>query len=398
MSQSRSTEEVFRDHLDLRTRGEAELDIQRNYALDTVLIRHGRIYRGRDGVRKCVGELNDDIGTAEPTYDHVVVDGDVAFLEWSVHSNAVVVEDGVDTLIIRDGQIIAETNHYTVQRRAHSANRVSSGHRSPWRDSKDIDDEEAAEHAARLELRARSQDEVTVRDAYISLLSMKSGERVLEVGCGSGVVTRALAQRVMPDGKAVGADACSALLKIARNLANDAGLSKFVEFEEADCRNLPFPDRSFDAVVAVTTLSHVPNVERALAEMIRVTRPGGRMGIFDIDGDSTLISHPDRDLTRRIAAAFSDHGLVNGWLMRSLAGRLAELGLTDVRTRGFMPLDSGGYYARAAERAGEIAHEAGVISKNECVTWLEALRKEMAAGRFVSGRLHLFVWGTRSLS
>ena len=274
---------------------------------------------------------------------------------------------------------------------------ITAGRLSPWRESANIDDREAAEHAARLELRARSPDEVTVRDEYIGLLGVKPGERFLDVGCGSGVVTRALAQRVLPVGQVVGTDACGPLLKIARNLADETGMGSFIEFEEADCRNLPFPDKSFDGVIAVTTLSHVPHVERALAEMVRVTRPGGRMGVFDIDGDSTLISHPDRERTRRIAAAFSDHGLVNGWLMRSLAGMLVDLGLTDVRTRGFMPLDSGGYYARAAERAGEIALEAGAITKDECMEWLEALRAQIAAGRFVSGRLHLFVWGTRSL-
>jgi hypothetical protein len=82
--------------------------------------------------------------------------------------------------------------------------------------------------------------------------------------------------------------------------------------------------------------------------------------------------------------------------MRTLAGRLVELGLTDVHTRGFMPLDTGGYYARVAERAAEMAFEADAITKDECATWLEALREEMAAGRFIAGRLHLFVWGTRA--
>lgn len=271
------------------------------------------------------------------------------------------------------------------------------GRLSPWKASVRIGDEEAQEHAARLEQRARSRDEIGIREEYIGLLSIAPDERILEIGCGSGAVTRELAKRVGPHGRVVGTDACGPLLGIARRLANDAGLERIIEFEQADCRNLPFPDCAFDAVIAVTTLSHVPHVERALAEMVRVATPGGRIGVFDIDGDSTLISHPDHELTRRIATAFSDHGLVNGWLMRSLAGRLAALGLTGVRTRGFMPLDSDGYYARAAERAGEIALEAGAISADEHLRWREGLRAEMAAGRFISGRLHLFVWGTRSL-
>ena len=272
---------------------------------------------------------------------------------------------------------------------------MSTGEQSPWRDSTRLDEQQAREHAARLELRARAADEIAARDEYIRLLGIVPGEHVLEVGCGSGAVTRVLAQRVAPAGHVTGIDASDTLLEIARNLAQDAGLGRLIDFRQGDCRALPLADSSFDAALAVTTLSHVPNVERALVEMVRVTRPGGRIGVFDIDGDSFLISHPDRELTRRIAAAFSDHGLVNGWLMRSLAGIFRELGMSDVRTRGFMPLDTGGYYANAAARAAEIAFEAGAITDAERAQWLDELRLQIAASRFVAGRLHLFVWGTR---
>jgi ubiquinone/menaquinone biosynthesis C-methylase UbiE len=266
---------------------------------------------------------------------------------------------------------------------------------SPWRESKGINEAQAREHAERLELRAGSEDEVAVRNEYIRMLGIAAGERVLEVGCGSGAVARELARRVAPRGRVVGLDASAALLEVARELANDAGLSSLIEFQTGDCRALPFADASFDAALAVTTLSHVPNVERAIRELVRVIRPGGRVGVFDIDGDSFLISHPDRAMTRRIVEAFSDDGLVNGWLMRSLAGVLRELGLWDVRTRGFMPLDTGGYYARAAEKAADIALEAGAINNAERLDWLQALRDQFDAQRFVAGRLHLFVWGTR---
>jgi hypothetical protein len=127
-----------------------------------------------------------------------------------------------------------------------------------------------------------------------------------------------------------------------------------------------------------------------------VTRPGGRLGIFDMDGDSFLISHPDRACTRRIVAAFADHGQVNSWLMRSIKGVLEDLGMQDVQARGFMPLDKDGYYARAAERCAEVALEAGAITDEECSEWQRTLRGEMAAGRFIAGRLHVFAWGTRS--
>ena len=269
------------------------------------------------------------------------------------------------------------------------------GRLSVWRDSTGLDDKQAREHAARLELRGKADSEIAARDEYVRLLDVAPGERVLDVGCGSGVLTRTLARRVAPGGRAIGLDASSALLKVARELADEAGLGGLIEFREGDCRQLPFPDASFDAVVAATTLSHVPGAGRALAEMVRVTRPGGRVGVFDVDGDLTLFAHPDRELTRRIVAAFSDHGWVNGWLVRGLPTLLADLGIVNVKTRGFMPLESGGYYANRAERSAEMAVQTGAITSDEQARWLQALRVDIAAKRFLGGQLHLFVWGTR---
>lgn len=275
------------------------------------------------------------------------------------------------------------------------AEAMEFGRLSAWRDSAGLDDKQAREHAARLELRAGAESEIAARDEYVRLLGVAPGERVLDVGCGSGAVTRTLAQKVVPGGRAIGVDTSPALLKVARELADKAGLAAVIEFKEGDCRALPFPDASFDAVVAATTLSHVPDAGRALSEMVRVTRPGGRIGVFDLDGDLTLFAHPDRGLTRRIVAAFSDHGWVNGWLVRWLPGLLADLGVVNVRMRGFMPLEPGGYYANRAERCAEVAVQTGAITSDEQARWLQAFRAELAAGRFLGGQLHLFVWGTR---
>jgi len=272
---------------------------------------------------------------------------------------------------------------------------VEFGRLSVWRDSAGLDDKQAREHAARLELRGRAESEVAARDEYVRLLGVAPGERVLDVGCGSGAVTRTLAGRVMPGGRAVGMDTSPALLEVARELADEAGLSAAIEWKEGDCRAIPFPDASFNAVVAATTLSHVPDAGRALSEMVRVTRPGGRIGVFDLDGDLTLFAHPDRGVTRRIVAAFSDHGWVNGWLVRWLPGLLADLGVVNVRMRGFMPLEPGGYYANRAERCAEVAVQTGAITSDEQARWLQALRAEIADKRFIGGQLHLFVWGTR---
>ncbi len=271
------------------------------------------------------------------------------------------------------------------------------GEQSLWRDTARLDATKARELAGRLELRAKAQDEVEARAAYLDLLGVTAGERVLDVGCGSGVVTRDIARRVGSAGRAVGVDPSPHFLTVARELADAAGLGGRVEFREGNALSLPFPDGAFDVAVAVTVLSHTPGGESAVPEMARVVRPGGRVGVFDLDTDMTSVTHSDRALTRRIVAAASDATAVDGWLSRRLPLLFARAGLEDVRVRGFFPLetDPRGFYAGLAERAAETAFTAGAITEGERRGWLDALHAERARGPVIAGRLHIFTWGRK---
>ena len=269
------------------------------------------------------------------------------------------------------------------------------GSRSLFRDTAGLDATQARELADRLELRAKSPDEIEARAAYLGLLDVAEGDRVLDVGCGSGVVTREIARRVGPSGCAVGVDPSPALLAIARDLAEVEGLGNRVELHEGSALALPFADGAFDVAIAVTALSHTPGAEGAIPEMARVVRAGGRMGVFDLDTDMTSVTHPDRTLTRRIIAAASDANAVDGWLSRRLPLLFVRAGLQHVRVRGFFPLDMDprGFYAGLAERAADSALKVGAITESECRDWLEALHAEQDRGPVIAGRLHIFVWG-----
>src|SRR5512132_789927 len=221
-----------------------------------------------------------------------------------------------------------------------------------WRDTATAGPERARDLAARLERRAKATDEIAARDAYLGLLDIAAGERVLDVGCGSGAVTREIARRVGSHGLAVGLDPSPELLSVARELAQETGSGDHVEFREGNALRLPFPDRSFDAVVCATVLSHVPRGEAAIPELVRVLRSGGRLGVFDLDTDMTAFTHPDRALTRRIVAAASDATAVNGWLVRQLPLLFQRAGIVDGRARGFFPLEPHlqSFYASMADR------------------------------------------------
>jgi ubiquinone/menaquinone biosynthesis C-methylase UbiE len=271
------------------------------------------------------------------------------------------------------------------------------GQESLWRDTATADAERARDLAARLERRAKTEDEVAARDTYLGLLDIAAGERVLDVGCGTGVVTRDIARRIGRGGLAVGLDPSPALLAVARELADEAGIGDRVEFREGSALRLPFPDRSFDAVVCVTVLSHVPEGEAAIPELVRVLRSGGRLGVFDFDSDMTVFTHPDRSLTRRIVAAASDRMAVNGWLVRQMPLLFQRAGLVDIHVRGFFPLETHpqSFYASMADRCGEAAVKAGVVTELEGRAWLDAFHDQGAQGPIVAGRLHIFVWGRK---
>jgi ubiquinone/menaquinone biosynthesis C-methylase UbiE len=266
-----------------------------------------------------------------------------------------------------------------------------------WRDTATADAERARDLAGRLERRAQAEDEVAARDTYLGLLDIAAGERVLDVGCGSGAVTRELARRVGTRGLAVGLDPSLALLAVARELAQEMGLGDRVQFREGNALRLPFLDSSFDAVVCATVLSHVPRGEAAIPELVRVLRPGGRVGVFDLDTDMTAFTHPDRALTRRIVAAASDATAVNGWLMRHLPLLFQRAGIVGVRARGFFPLETDlhSFYASMADRCAEVAVKVGVISEFERRAWLDAFHEQGARGPIIAGRLHVFVWGRK---
>ena len=140
-----------------------------------------------------------------------------------------------------------------------------------WRDTATAGREQARDLAARLERRAKAADEISAREAYLGLLEIAPGEHVLDVGSGSGAVTREIARRVGSRGRVVGLDQSPELLTVARELAREAGLDDRVEFREGDALRLPFPDRSFDVVLCVTVLSHVPQGEAAIPEPVSYT-------------------------------------------------------------------------------------------------------------------------------
>lgn len=97
------------------------------------------------------------------------------------------------------------------------------------------------------------------------------GDRMLDVACGTGVVARAAADRVAPDGTVTGVDLNPAMLAVAHRVAPE------IDWRQGDVATLPFRERSFDVVTCQSAIFFFPDPTGALREMRRVTRPGGRV-------------------------------------------------------------------------------------------------------------------------
>jgi SAM-dependent methyltransferase len=130
---------------------------------------------------------------------------------------------------------------------------------------------------ASLEERGRSGYMAVVR-GLLDALAIAPGESVLEVGCGSGVIMRELARRTAGANRLIGRDMSPYLLREARALARRAGLLDHIDFGEGRAEALPLPDGAVDVALSSTVFEE-GDADLMLSEIVRVTRPGGRVGI-----------------------------------------------------------------------------------------------------------------------
>ena len=111
---ARTPQEVFQHHAEVLIAGDLE-GIVEDYADDAVFITPNGVLRGKDGVREGFTKLLDDVPNADWAVPTQIFEGDVLFIEWSAKAAGTFVEDGVDTFVFRDGEIVLQTVRYTVQ-------------------------------------------------------------------------------------------------------------------------------------------------------------------------------------------------------------------------------------------------------------------------------------------
>jgi ubiquinone/menaquinone biosynthesis C-methylase UbiE len=242
----------------------------------------------------------------------------------------------------------------------------------------------AAKLADTLELRGRTPAQVRLRRRFLRFVPIRAGERVLEIGCGTGVVLRDLMTLVGKRGEVTGLDPSRTMLQRARALSRGVAGGR-LRLRSGDGNDLPFAGGRFDVALAITVILHVGDPLRVVKELARVTRAGGRVGLQDQDFGLVGAAHPDRTLTDRILDGVAARIYEEPYSGRRLPALLREAGLEQVRVLADVYQDTAlTDFSRAfLERRAENAVRFGIVDAPTAERWLDGFNEYLGRGAFV---------------
>lgn len=249
--------------------------------------------------------------------------------------------------------------------------------------------------AKQLEVLYGTPDVLRRRGLVRDALRARPDERILDVGCGPGFYLAEILEDVGSQGSVVGVDPSPDMLAVAAGRTD--GLGK-VELHEADAVSLPVNDADVDGAISVQTLEYVQDATRALAEMYRVLRPGGRIVVWDVDWDTVSWQSSDSDRMRRVLGAWNEH-LVHPSLPRTLGSRMRSVGFADVRFDGHVfataeRSDSYGGAFMVSTISNFVVGRQGVTA-DEIDAWKADLRSLNARGEYFFSCVQFCFAGTK---
>jgi ubiquinone/menaquinone biosynthesis C-methylase UbiE len=252
----------------------------------------------------------------------------------------------------------------------------NSAARDPWSVIGDLDDDMVAALAERLTVRASDPRQHRLWADFLARADFRDGARVLEVGCGTGVITEMIA--ALPGvAEAVGIDPSEGLVARARDRA------PALTFDVGDGQALPYPDQSFDGVVFATTLCHVPDPAAALVEARRVLRPGGSLLVYEGDYNTATVGLAAHDPLQTCVAAGVARMVNDPWIVRHLAPmvRTASFDVGELRSHGYV--EEAAAYTPTLVSAGATAMvESGTITPALAAALIAEARHRAESGRF----------------
>jgi len=249
-----------------------------------------------------------------------------------------------------------------------------------WSVVSELDDTTQDRLAKVLETRAADPQQLAMRRAFLADIPVPPNAQVLEVGCGTGALTRLLAHlpRVA---QVAGVDPAPSLLRRAEELS--AGFDT-ISFQRADGRSLPFETDSFSIVVFDSTLCHMPEPERALVEAFRVLRPEGVLAIFDGDYATTTVALGDHDPLQTCVDMMMASSVHDRKLVRRLPSLVRDAGFEQLSmcSHGYVESSSPGYMLTVIDRGAEMLAAAGTIGTSTAEALKTEARRRDSEGLF----------------
>ncbi len=231
-------------------------------------------------------------------------------------------------------------------------------------------------------------------------MDIGKGARVLDVGCGPGIDTVALARIVGPDGRVTGLDIDEEMLQKADALAAESGVRAIVTHKIGDVLEMPFPDDSFHAIRAERLFQVLPGPydrPSVFQEMIRVTRPGGRIVLADTDWATASVNFENSELERRLMTFFALRMRPNGFAGRQFYQLFMQKQLSEVKIEHFPMVMTDLDETPFGEWLKQEAVQARVATEEEMTLWIDQLQQLSKAGLYYSSANMVIVAGRKSV-
>jgi ubiquinone/menaquinone biosynthesis C-methylase UbiE len=181
------------------------------------------------------------------------------------------------------------------------------------------------------------------RRQMVDSLDLKSGNIVLDLGCGPGLWTSLMAEKVHPEGKVVGVDFSPDLINFAKERLEKEPFKDIIEFHKSDFYKIPFEDNTFDLVFFGNCFAYVTGHDKIIKEMKRVAKKdGGRVVAKDFDGGLFIVHPIEPQLTLKVMTATAQalkenppESIFDNFVGRKMHGLFLKAGFKDVSTTSY---------------------------------------------------------------
>lgn len=262
-----------------------------------------------------------------------------------------------------------------------------------WSQGSKLNREQAEEIVENFEKRSQYPDQIKINNVLTDFIAAKNGEHLLEVGSGSGVISRLVAPNLLPNGKFVGIELSQEIISLAYKYITKERIKEVLKFKKGNAMELPFDNNIFDGAFAARLLLHVPEPQRVVSELKRVLKVEGRVILMDWDFGTLAIDHSNRELTRRILNWRTDNKDGNNWSGRQLYRLVKTEGFKDIKVKPIVSVATKENHSltHSLYHAAAGALKNKIINQKEYKNWMNEIKERLNSGIFFASITYFLV-------